>query len=557
MIFAKENNPKFRTKKPMFKQLTFLMRMIFLICALIMMIVIFLGVYFIKEYSSTVEEQIGIRALAVAQTVSEIPSIRDAFYSEDPISIIQPIVEEIRVKTNSEFIVVGNKEGIRYSHPLSERLGQQMVGNDNEPALMYGESYVSKAVGSLGPSVRGKVPIYSDDGEIIGIVSVGLLIDDIDFVILHYVKEVWFLVVTFIVIGIVGAILISFHVKKSILGLEPEEIGQLFQEREAIFQSIHEGIIAINRMGEVTMYNHAAKNILYLEDKDIAGKHVKEFLPNTTLPDVLETGRSQYNQEVWHGNARFVVNRVPIYYDNQVVGAVSTFRSTAEIERLAEELSKVKQYSEALRVQTHEFSNKLNTISGLLQLQKTSEAIEFIMKESRAQQGWIHFLIERVSNPFISAVLLGKLNRGHELGVTMSIDEDSQLTDPLSEKQREGLITILGNLLENAYDAVIENTGKSKKEIKIFFTDIGDEFIFEIEDSGKGIPNEHLESIFEEGFSTKKGKHRGIGLSLIQQIIKDLDGCLTLEESDLGGTCFIVSIPKLVEGGEKNGSTDG
>ncbi|WP_244895409.1 ATP-binding protein [Evansella clarkii] len=526
-------------------------KMIVLICALIILMLLVLGIYSNGKYSETVSEQIGIRALSVAQSVSEIPEIRDAFFTENPSEIIQPIAESIRVKTGSEFIVVGNTEGVRYSHPLEERIGETMVGDDNDRALLEGESYISEADGSLGPSIRGKVPVFSEEGTVIGVVSVGFLLDDIEMTIGTYVSELWYWILFSILIGIIGAVLISLHVKKSILGLEPDEIGQLFEEREAIFQSIHEGIIAVDKNGRITMCNQNAQELLHTEENNVKGKYLRDLVTNTKIMEVLETGEGQYNQELWVNDERFIVNRVPIYYDNKLIGAVSSLRNRTEIERLAEELSKVKQYSEALRVQTHEFSNKLNTISGLLQLERTKEAVEFINKESKKQQEWIHFLINSVKDSYVSAVLLGKLNRAHELGIKMTIHPDSELLAPLTERQREGLVTVLGNLLENAYDAVRES--ENDQQISIFFTDIGQEILFEIEDSGPGITDEDADRIFQKGFTTKKGSHRGFGLSLVQQVLQELNGSLTLETSESGGSCFIVTVPKTGEEEETHG----
>ncbi|WP_096201717.1 ATP-binding protein [Bacillus sp. FJAT-45350] len=531
-------------------RVTLLTKMIVLICSLIVLMLIFLGIYSNTKYSETVSEQIGIRALNVAQAVSEIPEVIEAFYTENPTDQIQPIVEAIRLKTGSEFIVIGNREGVRYSHPVEERIGKVMVGDDNERALFLGESYISEAIGSLGPSIRGKVPIFSNDGQIIGVVSVGFLLDDVEMTIGTYVADIWFWIILCIILGVIGATLISLHVKKSILGLEPEEIGQLYQEREKVFQSIHEAIIAVDKEGYVTMYNHTAQQVLNVDDGQGIGQHIKDLLPHTQIMEVLNTGSSQFNQELWVNEERYIVNRVPIYYEERIIGAVSTFRNRTEIERLAKELSKVKQYSEALRVQTHEFSNKLNTISGLLQLNQISEAIEFINKESKKQQQWIHFLIHSVTDSYVSAVLLGKLNRAHELGITMTIDSTSELLTPLTEKQRDGLVTILGNLLENAYDAVLEIKGEHK--VNIFFTDIGHEIIFEIDDNGRGISPINEEKVFDKGYTTKEGSHRGIGLFLVHETLKELDGSLSLESSDLGGACFILAIPKKGVEGDNN-----
>ncbi|MED4171971.1 sensor histidine kinase [Halalkalibacterium halodurans] len=525
--------------------LTFSAKMMGFIALLIIAMFVLLGVFLNEQYARTLEEQMGERALSVAQAVALIPELREAFSAERPDEIIQPIAESIRVETGAEFIVVGNTDLIRYAHPLPERIGQRMVGGDNERALVHGESYVSKAVGSLGPSIRGKVPVFDDNGKIIGIVSVGFLMEDIQQVIGERLIAMWQIVVVIMILGLMGTWLVANTVKKATLGLEPEEIGQQFQQKEAILQSIHEGVIAVNKEGKVTLFNQAAMKYVDpgLDKEDVLGRHVTDLVKHTRLPEVLQVGKGQYDQELRIGDKQAVVNRVPIYYDHEIVGAVATFRDRNEIKKLSEELTNVKKYADALRAQTHEFSNKLNTISGFLQLGKIDEAVDFIHKERKIQQEWIHFFIERVNDPTVSAVLLGKISQAQELGIDVDIDPSSQLLTPLHERQQELLVTMIGNLLENAFDALLAS-GIENKKIYISFTDMGDDFIFEVEDNGPGIPPQLMESIFEEGFSTKEGTHRGFGLALVKKAVHELGGAIFLEEGELGGACFVLTIPK-------------
>jgi two-component system, CitB family, sensor kinase len=233
-------------------------KMALFICLLLLIVLGILGSYFTQMISETLEEQTGKRALHVATTVAEMPAIREAFNLENPSSVIQPIAEDVRIKTGAEFVVVGNKDSIRYSHPIPERIGKKMVGGDNDRALIKGESYVSKAVGSLGPSLRGKAPIFDENGEVIGIVSVGFLLEDIETIEKHYQFKVMFLVVFVLAIGAIGSFYISKGFKKAIFGLEPHEIASLFVEKHAILESVREGIIAINNNGNITMVNQQA-----------------------------------------------------------------------------------------------------------------------------------------------------------------------------------------------------------------------------------------------------------------------------------------------------------
>ncbi|WP_018922108.1 ATP-binding protein [Salsuginibacillus kocurii] len=534
-------------KKPPFLRISLLSKMILLMSALVSLMVLALGIYFTQQSSQQVWEHTGEQALSVALSVASIPAVSEAFDDAEPALTIQPIAENVREETGAEFVVVGNTEEIRYSHPLPDRIGNQMVGEDNERALEDGESYVSEAVGSLGPSIRGKTPVFDESGNIIGVVSVGFLQEDVKLSAGDYLADTWGIIATVLGLGFAGAFIISLHVKRSIHGLEPEEIGKLFDEKEAILQSIHEGMIAIDEAGRITMINQTARAYLSTDAKDneqLIGRELIEVLPQTGLINVLETGGPDFNNELWIGDELFVVNRVPIYSKGELAGAVSTFRNRTEIRELSKELSHVKEYAEGLRAQTHEFSNKLYTISGLLQLNRLPEAVEFIDQETRVQQDWMRFLVANVSDTMVSGVLLGKMNRAREIGVDMTIEESSQLNEPLNKRQRENIVTILGNIIENAVEAATL-TKEDSPHVSISFTDIGTDLIFEVEDNGPGIDEAKIDHIFQKGFSTKTlAKHRGVGLALVSAAVADLNGTIFVEKSDQDGTCFVIALPK-------------
>ena len=530
------------------------MKMILLIGILIIAIITVIGVFMNYFMSDVLENEMGDRALSVAESVARIPALAEAFEHEDPASIINPIVAPILEATDAEFIVVGNTEEIRYAHPEDDHIGKKMVGGDNERALIHGESYNSKAVGSLGSSLRAKVPVYLDE-KIVGVVSVGFLVNDVQTIIRNYTHQSW--LVLFIIAGVAigGAILIASYIKKVLYGMEPEEITHLLLQKESILQSTHEGIIALNEKGFIMMMNTAAQQLLFQKEitaYQYVGKRIEEFSPNNQLQGLFNSVDGQANKEMVIGNHIVFVNTVPIYFEETYIGTVSTLRSKTEIELLTKELTNVKQYANALRAQTHEFSNKLYTILGLLQLDEKEQVIEFIQKESNMQKKWIHLLIQQVTDPLVSSLLLGKLNQANELGIDLKIVPDSILASHLSERQREALLTALGNLIDNAMDAV-QIKHPSKQHISIFFTDIGNDIIFEIEDSGDGILEEHAHKLFDQGFSSKEGLHRGFGLALTKQMLAEVDGDLYVEEGELGGACFVVSIPKKSpEGGQKN-----
>lgn len=520
-------------------------KMIVLISVLVMGICVIFAVFFHYWMTHLMEDQVGKRALSVSKSVADMPEIRKAFQLEEPASEIQTIVQPIQKDTGAEFIVVGNRKGIRYSHPDTDKLGAHMVGGDNKRALK-GESYVSKRTGSLGLSIRGKTPIYDQNGTIIGLVSVGFLSEDVQGLIKQQSSSVWLTLAGILLLGVMGAIVIAHYIKRRLYDMEPEEIAHVLVQKEAILQSTHEGIMAIDKSETVTMINQAAQQILFQEKPELhqfIGRSIKEFLPHTELATVLKNGERHYSREMILGDQVILVNQMPIFYRDEIVGAVSTFREKTELENVTNELLQIKQYANAQRAQTHEFSNKLYTILGLLQLDQTDEAITYIKQENNTQSEWSQFLVQHVADPMIQGLLQGKFNQANELGINMRIHPDSQLNVSLSSHKRNALLTALGNIIENAVEILRRET-QPKQEISIFFTDIGDDIIIEVDDSGPGIPMNKMDRIFEQGYSTKNESHHGTGLALSMHVLRKTGGNIMLEESDLGGACFMMAIPK-------------
>ena len=517
-------------------------RMICLVCLLVFSLTLVAGGLYTAMIGEVLEDQIGKRALQVSRTVAQIPLVKQRIVKEHPEGYLQSLAEQIRREVGAEFIVIGNRDGIRFSHPKTDRLGKKMVGGDNAPALERGESYVSRAVGTLGPSIRGKVPIFSEDGSIIGVVSVGYLQENVRGIIYDQQLKVGALEGVLVVFGILGAVSISNRFKRAIFGLEPEQIARLLTERETIIDSIREGIVAIDREAKVTVVNRQAIDILGKDSEaQVIGQPIRDVLPGAKLSRILSGGEQRHDQELEVNDAIMLINTVPMLEKGEIIGAVASFRRRDELDILAKQFSQVKGYSEMLRAQTHEYSNKLHTIAGLIQTDHNREALELICQETAGYQGLIAFLAKAVPYPVLAAFIIGKYNHAQELRIDFEIDPDSQLKEVPSELSREKLVTILGNLIDNAFDAALQ--GGNQTKVKLSMTDVGNDLVFEIEDSGTGIPTERSEQIFKRGFTTKQND-RGQGLYLVEKALKDLGGQITLGNSDLGGALFSVFIPK-------------
>nr|WP_042147126.1 sensor histidine kinase [Paucisalibacillus sp. EB02] len=519
-------------------------KIIVLIVGLIILITVSLTGIFAYYESKDIEKHIGERALNSAITVSVMPTVINAFELENPSEVLQPIAEEIREFIGAEFIVIGNVDSIRYAHPDVDKIGKKMVGGDNDKALVHGEFYTSKAVGSLGPSLRGKAPVFNNNGDIVGIISVGFMLEDIKSIIYKNLLKISGSAIVVIALGFFGGVMLARNIRNDMLGLEPYQIASLFQDRSAILSSIKEGIIAMDPQGRISMMNESAQKILGFHDSH-TNKRIEEVFPNTKMYEVLQSGEPMKDDEMILNNRIVIVNRTPILDEkHHVVGVVASFRDKTDINEMLNTLSEVRKYSEDLRAQTHEYTNKLYVLSGLLQLGHYKEAIELIQIESKATVNQNKILLEQIKDRTIQAILLGKMGKASEKKVEFKIESNSYLEQLPKHIDIAKMITILGNLLDNAMEAVEK---KDKKEIIFFGTDLGDDIVFEIADSGNGITDQNVQKIFELGFSTKNDSRRGFGLAIVKETVEDLGGQMEVHNQPTGGAVFSVFIPKQVD----------
>lgn len=491
----------------------------------------------INVLARVVEQQSGDRVLGVAHTVALMPAIRQAFDAPDPSAVIQPLAEAVRVRTGVTFVVVANRDQVRYSHPVPARIGQ-LLSTDGQLAL-DGTPVVTAETGTLGRSIRAKVPILDDDGQIIGMVSVGILQDRLEDLLKSYWPQIAASALAALLLGLGISFGLASHVKRQIFGLEPAEIAALLEQREAMLHGIREGVVAIDRRGMVTVANDEARRLLDLNGQ-VEGRPVADVLPDAELLDVVATETPQEDRLALVNGRVLVVNRMPVRLRGQLVGAIATFRDRTEVQQLTQELDGTRSHLEALRAQAHEFANRLHTISGLIELGWAERAVALINQTTQQQQALIEELPGRLGDPSLAALLVGKASVASERGITFSVAADSRL-EPLGGAGPD-LVTIVGNLVENAFEAI---EGRARRQVNVRLRDEHDEAVIEVRDSGPGVSAEDLPHIFEDGFSTKLPARgpRGIGLALVRRSVERLGGVVVV--SNEGGAVFTVRVPRL------------
>ncbi|MDD9148453.1 sensor histidine kinase [Sporolactobacillus sp. CQH2019] len=527
----KENRVKLRTKI----NLLVLLNLLFV---LLLFIVSLSWIMVRREFDET-----GQNALATAKTVAALPEIKQAFKEPDPSLQIQPIAENIRKKIGAQFIVVSNMHLIRYSHPDPKMIGQRMAGND-DTLLLGGQGRVTEAAGTLGLSIRGKYPIFDLDHHQIGVVSVGFLTRNIWKKLTSLIFEIIGLGAVAAAFGLVGAFILSGHIKKQIFNMEPNEIAFLANQQAAILESIREGIIAIDTTGKITTLNREAKNMLEDKNGDLIGREITRILPNSRLTEVMEKGAPQYDHQMIMGNFLVVVNRIPVMFNGEVIGAVASFRDKLQLDQLENRLADIGKYVDTLRSQRHEFMNKLHLISGLIQMQEYDLVRKLITQVNDEQQNILNFFLAHIRDPAIVGVLIGKMHRAKELGIQLTITPESYVRDRCPH--RDIVLTILGNAIENAMEA-IQSAARDKRPAVISVhmkTEMAGLYM-EVKDNGPGIDPDLGKKLFDDG-STTKGTGRGFGLALASRLVSRINGRIQMVSSS-EGAALQVDLP-IMEG---------
>ncbi len=511
-----------------------------IIMVLIVVLLVAMGGIFSQLTFDIVDKQTQKRAIQTARQIALLLQRQGFNDTRRDLGSIAALSDTIEMQTEVDYIIITDREGTILSHPDPAAVGTKIADPLAIRALKYGSEYSRQTMENGRRFIRGSVPVLDRRYTIVGMVSAGYPIESMRKVSDAYIEKIIFFIFVFITLGLVAAIFIAKGVKWVIFGLEPAEIAYMFQERTALLESIREGIISTDADGKITLVNDAALKTLDLQDKrELEEQQLESFFPDLDAGRVLATGEPVSDKEFILGTIPVIVNAEPV---GEGHGLVVTFRKKEDIDIIARELSQVQTFSDMLRAQTHEYSNSLHTIVGLLQIGAYKEALDFIADETEGHRKLIRFLAENVPDRFLSSMIIGKCMYASEQKVELVIDPESRMIDLPAQLDRHTLTTVLGNILNNGIEAAV--TGENQPRVRLFMSDFGTDLIFEIEDSGSGIPDELLDRIFEKGVSTKGGEKRGYGLYLAKKAIDTLGGTITIEPGDEGGSRFEIIIAK-------------
>ncbi|UQX03351.1 sensor histidine kinase [Streptomyces sp. RerS4] len=499
---------------------------------------------FLAPLGAQLDDQAMRRALAIAQSTAADPNVAAdlrAATAPTPDGPVQAAAERIRRATGAEYVVVLDPRGIRHSHPNPERIGRPVSTDPGE--ALAGHEVMEIDEGTLGRSARGKVPLIAPDGRIVGAVSVGIAYEGVRDRLLGAIPSLLAYAGGALAVGALAAYLLSRRIQRQTRDLAFSDIAGLLAEREAMLHSIREGVIALDGDDRVRLVNDEAARLLGLPPDaapTLAGRPLDEVLGPGRTSDVLAgrvTGRDLLTVQ---GPRVLVANRMPTADG----GAVATLRDRTEVEHLGRELDSTKGLIDALRAQDHEHANRLHTLLGLLELGLHEEAVAFVTEVVGVHRTTAEQVTERIHDPLLAALLVGKATVAAERGVPLRLAPAALLPDRLVDPG--GLVTILGNLVDNALDAAV---GSAAPLVEVDIRARGRTAVLTVRDSGPGIPAARREEIFTEGWSTKQPRahrERGLGLALVRRLAERQGGSARAGEAEDGGAEFSVVLPEAL-----------
>ncbi|MCW2476484.1 sensor histidine kinase [Candidatus Symbiopectobacterium sp. NZEC151] len=526
-----------RTKAPM-KLGTSVFLMVSVVLGAVLLVVYALLFFRINQLS---EDSLRDKAFAIARTFAASPVVIDELQGLGNPEAVQRAAETITHRNQLLFVTVTDMDTVRHTHPERERIGEHFAGRDIYPAL-FGLENTSINRGTLDPALRVFTPVFNNDGKQVGVVALGIALTSVQKVISENRWMIpWALLAGALVGGLGTLVLVKIH-KRIMLGFEPYEISNLFEQRNAMLKQIKEGVIAVDDSGRITVINDEARR-LFRQGNMAANASAEtiseQWMEHLRLRQVLESGIAQRDEEININGNLLLTNTVPVTVKGNVIGAIATFRDKTEIGQLLQRLTGMSYYADALRAQSHEFMNKLHVILGMLHLKYYSQLEDYILKTANNYQAEIGSIIRKVKSPVIAGFLLGKINRARDLGIQLSITEESLLPETDDMDATNELITVLGNLIENAMDAM---SNMENGEISVSFHHQDGRLHCIVGDDGPGITLENQHRIYEQGFSTK-GSGRGIGLYLTKQSLEKVGGSIDFESEPEVYTQFFVNIP--------------
>ncbi|MGW3361011.1 ATP-binding protein [Streptomyces bungoensis] len=484
------------------------------------------------------------QATAVARSIADSPSVRAAIHTARPSATLQPYAMKVQRDTGVDFVTIMTPEGIRWTHPSPQEIGRRFIGTI-APA-QRGHTFTETYTGTLGPSVRAVTPVV-EHGHVIGLVSAGIKVEAISQRIQQQVTALFGVAAGILALGAVATYVLNARLRRHTHGMNAAELSRMHDYHQAALHAVREGLLMLDAQYRVALINDGGRELLGVAgtagEADLVGRSVADLGLPAPLTGALLSSEPRVDEVHLTASRVLVVNTSPVS-GGQRRGTVVTLRDVTELQSLMGELDSERGFSQALRSQAHEAANRLHTVVSLIELGRADEAVEFATAELELAQALTDQVVTAVGEPVLAALLLGKTAQANERGVELVVSEDSRLDDGVlpSGLTARDLVTILGNLIDNAVDAA---QGSAGARVTVTAYAAGAELVLGVSDTGPGVDPAHADLVFQRGFTTKPAGPggRGLGLALVRQAVTRLEGTLTVAEAEEGGAVFEVRLP--------------
>ena len=493
-----------------------------------------LGAYLQAQRSTTA--QATARTTAVAEAVAATPDVIDAVQAPNPTATLQPYAERVRLETGTDFVVIMSTDGIRYTHPDRRQIGKRFIGHIATAA--QGGVVVEDYTGTLGPSRRVVVPVR-DGGRVVALVSVGIRKTAVAERLSGQLPGLLLAGLAAALLSGLGTALVARRIRRQTHGLGEQQLQEMYEYYDAVLHAVTEGLLLTDLEGRLRLANDEAFRLLGLPE-NAQGRPVADLGMAEPLVAAL-TDADPREDELHVTEARvLVLNKAPAVRHGRRLGFVVTLRDRTDLEDLTGELDSARGLTEALRSQAHESANRLHTVVSLIELGHADRALAFATDELAASQVLTDRVVASVQEPALTALLLGKAAQAGERGIDFEVGEGARWPEGVAPAR--DVVTIVGNLVDNALDAVASAPGARRVRVDAHVD--GAYAVLTVEDSGPGLPPGEVERAFQRGYSTKQAAgegRRGLGLALVAQSVQRLGGELRVEGPP--GARFVVRIP--------------
>lgn len=517
-----------------------------------------LGAILFHIIDRQLHHDLGQRARVQASEIALMPGLAQKVKARDTTGIAR-LIQPLRDKSDASYIVIGDNRELHLYHSQSpERIDLPMIGGDNAEVLA-GKTIISVRQGGIGVSLRSKAPILDENNRVIGIVSVGYLTSYIDNINGHRLAQAGLYGLLLLLLLFIFSWMFTRNVKKQMFWLEPKDIALLVRQQKALLEAMYEGVFAVNAQKQLISINRAARELLDIHqpENELLGKPLAEVLqtpPTFFTQSGISENNSQHDQITVLNQRQVIVNRVPIELEpGKESGWVFSFRDKNDINTLSSQLSQVKRYADNLRIMRHEQLNWTATLAGLLQMQRYDDAMHYIQAQSEGAQAVLDFVSARFTSPALCGLLLGKYVSAREKDVELSFDPACQLTRIPAAITETELMSVVGNLLDNAVDATL-NALTPSVPVELYISDRNQELLIEVADQGSGVDDDLKPRLFEQGVTSKPsgdhdttGAEHGIGLYLVAGYVRQAGGSIEISDNTPQGTIFSVFIPYPAE----------